>query len=229
MNVELTSRSAMYLAFRLLPFLVATVLALAPLMVFSWKGMPYLIALLVTLAASKVVGGPVGKLLDYVTAQPIALATAQMPKMGPSLGVSAEDMQRTCAAFSLGGGDGGAGYPAAAPLDLVTLMFSTVYLMYFIGRNDLGGAYIGVQVAMPILLAAYGGFMAFNGCVSAGRGLAALAVGGVGGWLAGELVAARFPGLAYLKAPPASGVTCVRTADGILTCHGGDPNHSPDE
>jgi hypothetical protein len=229
MNIELTARSAAYLAFRLLPFLIATVLALAPLMVFSWKGLPYLFALLVTLAASKVVGGLLGVGLDYVTAKPIAWVAAQMPQMSSSRGWSAQDMQRTCAAFSLGGGNGVAGMPAAAPLDVVTLAFSTAYLMFFIGRNDLGGAYRGVQVIMPLLLAGYCSFMAFNGCMTAGRGVAALAVGGLGGWLTGKLVTARFPGLAYLKAPPASGVTCVRTADGILTCHGGDPNNSPDD
>lgn len=223
MAIELTALSAAYLAFRLLPFLVATVLTLAPLLVFSWKGVPYLLALLVTLALTSVFGGPLGRLLEWTTSK---LPSWQTTPSSQSL-ADVQEMQRTCAMFSLGGGITAGGAPA--PLDMATLAFSTAYLMYFIERNDLGRAYRGVQVIMPIMIAAYGGFMAYKGCVSMGRGVAALAVGGIGGWMAGSIVAARFPGLAYLKAPPASGVTCVRAEDGILTCHGGDPNNSPDD
>ena len=90
--------SVSYLLFRLMPFLVATVLALAPLMVFSWKGAPYLALLMLTLALTSALGARV-----------TALISAVLGRINSDWGVSSESttgvrFNPVCTSFVIGHG-----------------------------------------------------------------------------------------------------------------------------
>lgn len=226
MSVPLDLTTASYLLFRLLPFLVATVLSLAPLLVFSWKGAPYLGLLLLTLVASSALGPMLTRGFDGAFSWMIM--SWMPPSWMPSSwmpGAASTRVDAVCSAFVLGAGT--EPYSVAAPLDVALLSFSTLYLFYFIERNRLGQIYRGLQVVFPLLTTAYLAFLMRHGCTSFNRALSALLVGGLGGWLGAAFVAKHYPSLMYLAAPT-SRQSCTRVSDTVFTCRGGDPNQNAD-
>jgi hypothetical protein len=223
--------SVSYLLFRLMPFLVATVLALAPLMVFSWKGAPYLALLMLTLALTSALGARVTALTSALGARVTALISAVLGRINSDWGVSSESttgvrFNPVCTSFVIG--HGSQPYSAAAPLDLALLAFSTLYLFFFIEHNDLGQYYRPVQIFFPSATFAYTLFLWRNKCVDMVHVFVALLLGAAGGWLGGMFVASTFPRLMYLAAP-SSRQSCTRVKDDVYTCRGGDPNRSADK
>lgn len=223
MSVTLDLTTGSYLLFRLLPFLVATVLSLAPLMVFSWKGLVYLCLLLATLAAASFLGPTAGAALERVLGGVLGSSSGSSEE--EARGAQAAQINAVCSAFVLGAG--AQPYSAAAPLDLALLSFSTLYLFYFIAQNGLGQMYRAVQVLFPAMTAAYLTFLLRNGCTSVARALTAVLVGGAGGWLGGMFVRDAYPSLMYFAAPT-SRQSCTRVSDEVYTCRGGDPNQNAD-
>lgn len=215
MSVVLDLTTGSYLLFRLMPFLVATVLSLAPLLVFSWKGVPYLCLLLATLALSSVLG---------------PAAEAVLRKVFPFLNYgggfrSAAHINAVCSAFVLG--SGAQPYSVAAPLDVTLLAFSGAYLLYFIVRNGLGEVYRSLQAFFLLIAIAYTVFLRYNECTTMVSIFIALALGSCGGYLGGAFVAKHFPSLMYLAAP-SSRQSCARIDDETYTCRGGDRNTNAD-
>lgn len=222
-TTSLDLASVSYLLFRLLPFLVATVLSLAPLMVFSWKGAPYLALLMLTLAVCSALGARVTSLLYAIGGAVSSLFGVSSSSAPPEF--TAGPLNPVCTSFVIG--HGSQPYSAAAPLDLALLVFSTLYLFYFISRNDLGQYYRLVQVFFPVATFAYGLFLWRNSCADPVHLFVAILLGATGGWLGGMFVADTFPRLMYLAAP-SSRQSCTRVKDDVFTCRGGDPNRSAD-
>lgn len=213
--------SVSYLLFRLLPFLVATVLALAPLMVFSWKGAPYLALLMLTLAACSALGA---RATAIIRAAFHAVRGTTNAANTPEFHAGAHNP--VCTSFVIG--HGSQPYSAAAPLDLALLAFSTLYLFFFIERNGLLGQYYRpLQIFFPTATFAYAAFLLSNNCADWVHLSVALLLGATGGWLGGMFVAHTFPRLMYLAAP-SSRQSCTRVKDDVYTCRGGDPNRSAD-
>ena len=197
--------SAAYLLFRLLPFLTAAILTLAPALIFSWKGLPYLLLLLLTLT------------ICSATAPFLAsVAEAQLP-VGRLPSAS-----NVCSSFLLGGG-GQAPFSVAAPLDVALMLFTTMYLAHPIHYNGLSQIYLWLAVVFPLVSVGYIAFLASNGCSSWLRIALAAVIGGAGGWISAAFVARFFPGLQYLSAP-SSRQSCTRISDTVFTCRSSDSN-----
>lgn len=189
-----------YLTFRLLPFLVASVLSLAPMFNHNARGIVYLVGLLLASTATSLSG-------HYM--------------LSPELTQVAGAASVSCATFSL---DATRVY-SRTPLDLSVLGYSTGYLFYCIFANDLVGINLATLVFFPLATCLTLWWLVVNYCFSyVACALSLVASSGLG-VLWAYLVQKRAPGLQYLYTP-SNKEACVKQSDGVYKCSDTNNNGS---
>jgi hypothetical protein len=190
-----------YLTFRLLPFLVAAVLAIAPLANYNMRGFVYLVGLILAVAGTSFVG--------YFV--PTTLVT---PTNTPST---------SCDAFSFTVSID-RGYHRV-PLDLAILGSSAGYLIYSMTVNGIVSFNIPTLLFFAVAIFGTIYWIATNSCFTwAACVISAIVSGGLGA-LWGYIVQHHMPHLQYLYTP-SNKQTCYKKNDNTYTCSDTNNNGS---
>lgn len=181
-----------YLCFRLMPFLVASVLTTAPLFNQNARGVVYLVGLVLATSLTTLFG-------HYILT-PDMIATASVASA-------------SCTTFALSARQ----LYSRTPLDLSVLGYSTGYLFYSIFANGLAQINTATLVFFPVAILSTIWWLIVNFCFSYVACALALIVSGGAGVAWGAIVHRRAPGLQYLYAPSNKEV-CVKQTDGLYKC-----------
>lgn len=187
-----------YLCFRLLPFLVASVLTIAPLFNQNARGVVYLVGLVLTTSLTALCG-------NYL--------------LTPEMTQTASVASAYCATFALGARQ----TYSHTPLDLSVLGYSTGYLFYSIIANGLVQINTASLVFFPAAIASTLWWLTANFCFSWVACALALVVSGGAGVAWGAIVHGQAPKLQYLYMPSNKEV-CVKKNDGLFSCSDTDAN-----
>ena len=187
-----------YMCFRLLPFLVASVLVISPLFNQNARGVVYLVGLVLATSLTTLCG-------HYI--------------LTPEMMQTASVASASCATFALGARQ----VYSRTPLDLSVLGYSTGYLFYSIFANDLAQINMATLAFFPVAIISTLWWLIINSCFSYTSCALALFVSGGAGVAWAAIVHRRAPGLQYLYAPSNKEV-CVKQNDGLYKCSNTNAN-----
>lgn len=190
-----------YLAFRLMPFLVAAILSIAPLFNHNVRGLVYLFGMLLSVAATS--------FISYIVNQ-----------FAPSiLSASPINPSAACNAFSLSSD----GTKTLVPLELAILGYSAFYLIYSMAVNGLVQNNIATILFFISAIIGTTYWIYTNSCYTLPACLVAIVASGGFGTLWGYIVKKEMPTRQYLFTP-SNRQACYRKDDYTFVCEDTDAN-----
>ena len=190
-----------YLAFRLMPFLVAAILSIAPLFNHNVRGLVYLFGMLLTVAATSFISYIVSQFApNILSASPITPSAA-------------------CNAFSLSSD----GTKTLVPLELAILGYSAFYLIYSMAVNGLVQNNIATILFFISAIIGTTYWIYTNSCYTLPACIVAVVVSGGFGTLWGYIVKKEMPTRQYLFTP-SNRQACYRKDDYTFVCEDTDAN-----
>lgn len=190
-----------YLAFRLMPFLVAAILSIAPLFNHNVRGLVYLFGMLLSVTSTSV--------LTYLLSR-IAPDILSSPSVNKSA---------VCNAFSLSSD----GTHSIVPLELAILGYSASYLFYSMIVNGLVQNNIATILFFISAIIGTTYWIYTNSCYTLSACVMATMVSGLFGWLWGYIVKKEMPTRQYLFTQ-SNRQTCYRKDDSTYVCEDTDAN-----
>lgn len=190
-----------YLAFRLMPFLVAAILSIAPLFNHNVRGLVYLFGMLLSVTSTSAI--------SYLLSQ---VAPSILP-------ISAITDSAVCNAFSLSSD----GTKSIVPLELAILGYSAAYLLYSMIVNGLVQNNIATILFFVSAIIGTAYWIWANSCYTPAACASAIVISGLCGWLWGYIVKKEMPTRQYLFTS-SNRQTCYRKDDNTYVCENTDAN-----
>lgn len=200
----------LYLFFRLSPFIVSCFFTLSSLFQGSWKGIFYLLGLLIACTLTSTLG----TMLSSVIGGGVAL-------VGGAATVVAPDP--VCHVLTLGAPGSSL---SALPLSVAVFSYTLFYLAYSIYVHNLSRVnYVTLFFLPSILFADYWWNMRHH-CFSGTQCFSAMAIAGLTGWVYAYFVRMNIPTMQYLY-QSSSKRACARTSDEDYVCYETNANGQP--
>lgn len=195
-----------YLAFRLMPFLVAAILSIAPLFNHNTRGFVYLFGMVMAVAFTS---GMSSLLIPFLSHYWPGLANNQVT---PSA---------VCSAFSLSSD----GTKSVVPLELAILGYSAIYLIYSMTVNGLVQNNIVTILFFTASIVGTIYWIYTNSCYGLVACGLSVVISGLLGALWGYIVQQEMPKQQYLFTP-SNRQSCYTKNDRTYACHDTDANGS---